>query len=66
VELKVDAEKLAKEIDKTFRQMRFHPMFLEEKFAIFQRNKIQVQVVLTKEKEVFCDEIQDGIMSLEL
>lgn len=62
--MKIDSEKLAKEINKEFRTMRFHPMAEETVFAIFEANNIQVQIVLTKDESQHCSEIVTGIVSV--
>lgn len=59
--MNIDANKLSQEIDTAFKQLRFHPMLESESFAIFERNGIQVQVLITKDKSEFCDEIVSGI-----
>ena len=62
--IKINSDNLAKEIDNSFREMRFHPMFEEERFAILECNGIQVQVILTKDKDEFCDEIQPNLAAV--
>lgn len=62
IRMEIDSKALAKEIDKEFRTMRFHPMIEETEFAIFEANNIQVQIVLTKDESRHCSEIVKGIV----
>ena len=62
--MKINADKLASEIDLAFREMRFNTPIEETKMAIFERNGIQVQIVLTKDEDDFCCKILDGIIDI--
>ena len=60
--MNINAEKLAQEIDNEFKTMRFHPAVEESRFAIFERNGIQVQVLLTKNEDDFHDDVISDIV----
>lgn len=62
--MEINAKKLAQEIDKEFKNMRFHPMIEESRFAFFEASGIQVQVILTKDDLEHCAEIITGIANV--
>jgi len=57
----INSQKLSKEITNAKKEMQLHPMIEETRFAISEKNGIQVQIVITKDEEEHLCEIKHGI-----
>lgn len=62
--LQINTEELTKQIDRSFKEMRLHKFVEEDRFAIFECNGIQVQVVLTKDESEKLDAVVKNIVSV--
>jgi len=64
MKIKIDADKLAQEIEKSMSGLRYHAI-QSESFCIFEHNGKQVQINVTRESDDFIETVIDGIFSIE-
>lgn len=64
MKIKIDADKLAQEIEKSMRGLRYHAI-QSESFCIFEHNGKQVQINVTRDPDDFIETVIDGIASIE-
>lgn len=63
--LEINAEELVKHIDHSFKEMQRFKFIEEDRFAIFECNGIQVQVVLTRDRHEKLEEVLKDLVSIK-
>lgn len=64
MKIKIDADKLAQEIENSINALRYHAVE-SESFCIFEYNGKQVQINVTHDSDDFIETVIDGIVSIE-
>lgn len=60
--MRIDAVKLAKEVERTFHDVRRSPCVSDESFAILEVANVQVQIVVTQDPHEFLDDVLPGLV----
>lgn len=63
MKIKIDADKLAQEIEKSMNVIRWHAIE-SESFCIFEYNGKQVQINVTRDPDDFLETVIDGIAGI--